>query len=428
MGSASSSAPAPCAGGAGDVNRRAPHELGGPPVDYRIVIPTRGRWRPACEISPSERALKRDRRPFVLVKTLALLKRHKIHPAKVTLYVSDEEELSKYKAALKQDQYWEGAGFEVGRPGILNQRNFIVDSLPEGSYVVSLDDDLSEINWKHKSGSLELQPLPNEGLERVFFHAHSLLLKHKAFIWGLNTTSSKNPRNMWSDGVSTRNGEINGFCYGFINRRLRALQPQVVDATEDAERSLRFFRQDKIILRYRMYAGETRCFGFEQGLQAQFEGISLEEKNKARKAAERDAASRLQDLFPEQMLRSKEKKGIQTLEIRFRSIGGLVIPMTSLEALKDANDKDQASRNGPSSKAADGGEKGGGPPRKRKAVNAAGPVALRKLPRSASASTTGTPLQERRLPLAGSDGDEEGQQQKNRRKGEVTVSWWNWWS
>ena len=66
---------------------QAPHEVGGLPVDYRLVIPTRGRWRPASEIS-TERALKRDSRPFILVKTLAFLKRQQIPPRRVSLYLS----------------------------------------------------------------------------------------------------------------------------------------------------------------------------------------------------------------------------------------------------------------------------------------------------------------------------------------------------
>ena len=82
-------------------------------MDYRVVIPTRGRWRPAHDICP-KKAMKNERTPFILVKTLALLKRHRIDPARVTLYVADEDEKSKYQQVLRQDEYWALPG-TVGR-------------------------------------------------------------------------------------------------------------------------------------------------------------------------------------------------------------------------------------------------------------------------------------------------------------------------
>ena len=114
---------------------------------------------------------------------------------------------------------------EVGVPGVMGQRNHIVRTRPKGEYIVSFDDDISDICWKSRAGSLDLPLLPDGVLEQLIFNAYSLMRKHNAFIWGLNATA--NPRSMWTDGVSTRNGEINGFCYGFINRHNPDLQPQV---------------------------------------------------------------------------------------------------------------------------------------------------------------------------------------------------------
>merc|ERR1719502_2251566 len=100
--------------------------------------------------------------------------------------------------------------------------------------------------------------------------------------------------NLWIDGISTRNGEINGFLYGFINRHDDCLFPQVEDATEDAERSLRYFAKDKVVLRYRMYCCETKCWGYSQGLQA------LMGDPTTRKEAERRGAQELHRMFPTQ--------------------------------------------------------------------------------------------------------------------------------
>merc|ERR1712217_705795 len=116
--------------------------------------------------------------------------------------------------------------------------------------------------------------------------------KRGAFIWGLATTIRQNRMSMWTDGVSSRNGEINGFLYGFINRHDEFLFPQFEDATEDAERSLRYFHRDKIMLRYRMYCCITRCWQEQGGLQ------DLVGSEDARKTAERRGASKLYEKFP----------------------------------------------------------------------------------------------------------------------------------
>merc|ERR1719203_2683842 len=220
----------------------SPHEVGGRPVDYRIVIPTRGRWKPARCIA-NERKLKYVDTPFILVKTLKFLKNQRIPPKTVQLWTSDQEEKAHYEAALQQDSYWaRETEVRVGMPGIMQQRNTIVKSFPEGQYIVSLDDDLGGVFWKHVPGKGQntLVLLPSGALEKLIFHAYFLMQQHEARIWGLNTTN-KNTMCMQTDGVSTRNGEINGYFYGFINRHKKSLLPALGDATEDAERSIRYF-------------------------------------------------------------------------------------------------------------------------------------------------------------------------------------------
>ncbi|CAJ1435260.1 unnamed protein product [Effrenium voratum] len=315
---------------------QAPHEVGGEAVDYRLVIPTRGRWRAACKIT-AERALKKEDRPFILVKTLAFLKRQRIPSHRVTLYVADEDERQRYQEALQRDEFWADTALQVGVPGILAQRNHIVKSMDEGTYVVSFDDDVSEICW-YTPGSAALTPLPDGTLESLIFHAHGQLKRHRAYIWGLNP--SMNVRNLWSDGISCRNGEINGFCYGFLNRHKEALLPVVSDTAEDAERSLRFFKEDKVVLRYRMYTGITRCFGYEEGLQKLFEGASLRERKQARKAAEELAFEQLRKLFPGQLMARRQRKTLATLAVAFRPLGGPPVPVTSVPALRQANKAD----------------------------------------------------------------------------------------
>jgi len=279
----------------------------------------------------------------VLARTLSLLQRHVIPAERVELWTSDEQEAAHYREVLDQDSYWNGlASVRVGQPGIRQQRNHIVSAYPEGTYLVSLDDDVTDVHWKGLAGSGKLHTLPNGTLENVVFHAHELMRKHTANIWGFACTTGMNPQTLWLDGVSTRNGEINGFFYGFLNRHATDLLPQIADATEDAERSLRYFSKDKKVLRYRMYCCETKPFAFAHGLQELFPGRTLKEKQLSRKDAEREAATKLHEQFQALTFAPQQRKGVSTLEVRFRHVGGCPVPTTTIENLQKANELDKA--------------------------------------------------------------------------------------
>ena len=87
-----------------------------------------------------------------------------------------------------------------------------------------------------------------------------------------------------ADRISTRNGMCNGYFYGFLARSHADLLPWCRDATEDRERSVRYFSRDGVVLLYRMYCAQTRCFKNGGGMQDCFLGSSLGEKNRVRKA------------------------------------------------------------------------------------------------------------------------------------------------
>lgn len=314
----------------------APHQLQPPAVAYKIVIPTLLRWRPACIVNPSEKGLQNVQQAFILEKTLSFLARHGIPQDVVWLFVASSEEEQSYREAL-HGSAWEQVNIIVGVRGILAQRNFIVKYFPEGDFLVSIDDDVSDVLWKHAPGRSQhvLRPLPDGSLLPLIFDAHYRMKTFKAFICGLNSTASHNVMGMSCDGISTRNGEVNGFLYCFINRHSEELLPSVADATEDAERSLRYFKKDQCILRYRMYCGVTRCFENFGGLQSLFgdAGDSLATISAARKKVEREAAQRLHELFPNLTGEPQMRRCVKTLEIKFSSRGGCVIPSTTAEDL-----------------------------------------------------------------------------------------------
>ncbi|CAK0893004.1 unnamed protein product [Prorocentrum cordatum] len=339
-GSSGSSSSAAAGGGTdGTAVANAPHQLKAPRVDYTIVIPTLGRWRPAREVNPSDRSLANTEEPFILVRTLAFLGRHGMPKGQVVLFVADDEDrrASRYRSALARTG-WEGTRIVAGVRGIREQRNFIrvTKYFPERAHIVSIDDDVSDVLWKNRPQGSPLLPLPHGALESLIFDAFHRMKTYRAFICGLASTVSKNSLSMFMDGISTRNGEVNGFFYCFINRHDTDLLPTVADATEDAERSLRYFRKDRRVLRYRMYCGSTRCFQNQGGLQSLFgtPGESTATVNERRKTQEREAAVRLHEMFPELTGKPKQKTMMKTLEIHFRPMGGAVIPSTTPEEYK----------------------------------------------------------------------------------------------
>lgn len=306
-------------------SKNAPHLLSRDRVDFKIVIPTLGRWRPACEIC-TDRSLRSSTRPFILCRTLDLLDKHGISPDGVDMWVSCDEELHNYRKALA-GSVWANVNIRVGVGGIKAQRNHICQCYQPGEYIVSIDDDLADVKWKSRPQTLK--SLPDGFLVPLINDAFYRMEANGCFICGLN--SSTNPLSMRVDGLSSRLGVINGYFYAFINRHDDELFPSVADCTEDAERALRYFKKDRKLLRYRMYSGDTKCFGNLQGLQSCFGEADKAEINARRKNAERQAAATLLIHFPDLCTEPRQKRTVHCLEVRFRSMGGAVVPSTTSE-------------------------------------------------------------------------------------------------
>merc|ERR1712112_309037 len=306
----------------------------------------KGRWRKAHVINPRERKLLGVSKPFILVKTLRMLESQLIATERVNLFVNSEQEKVDYRKALAVSERWKNVNIIVGVDGILEQRNFIVNYYPEGKYIISIDDDVECVYVKNVYNPKALDILPAGGIESIIFDAMARMSRYpKAHIWGLHSTAQKNFRNMRVDGISTRNGEINGFFYGFRNRHNANLLPRFSNAIEDAERSVRYFARDGIVLRYRMYCCETRCFDNGAGLQHTFGQVnvfdSLKESNDRRKEEEKVAAKQLHVAFPNLVSLPKEKAEAKTLTVEFKRTGGSVIPSTTAELLKEHSDAEK---------------------------------------------------------------------------------------
>ena len=83
-------------------------------------------------------------------KTLKVLESYNIDPAKITIFVNDQDEgeYDRYANALKENPYAKDIQIIRGVPTIGRQRNFIERWYPEGTRLMMFDDDIEEVQVK----------------------------------------------------------------------------------------------------------------------------------------------------------------------------------------------------------------------------------------------------------------------------------------
>merc|ERR1712061_597065 len=115
-------------------------------------------------------------------------------------------------------------------------------------------------------GTAELTVLHPGGLQDIVRDAQRKMHYYNASLWSLNV--SDNPFYMKAGRLSCRNGLCNGFFWGCRIRKSTELELKYGDGHEDVERSLRHFRMDGVVLRYREFCAKTRCQTNAGGLQS----------------------------------------------------------------------------------------------------------------------------------------------------------------
>lgn len=294
----------------------APHKLyskvlpGFSRPPFLIVIPTYGR-------------------PDRLVReTLAFLRRQKIPQNLIEIWLAPGHapgqkfsERERYEKALAPE--WPDVHIRTGVKGVMQQRWRIGLAHPEGMHLVSFDDDIPEVFEKIKPGTSSdtMQPLEAGSLEAIIHHARDLMHQEGCYIWGL--APSANPMNLVVNRISRRNGMVNGFAYGYLNRHDECFQSLYCSPTEDVERSCRFYEKDGVLLRYLMYAARTK-FKAPDGISLLYENA------RARKLDEEAAIVKISDEFPHLLqVRTGERrrKSEEAMNFTFISIGqGPLLP------------------------------------------------------------------------------------------------------
>jgi hypothetical protein len=216
-----------------------------------------------------------NRPDLIQIKTLALLHRHNIPAARITIFVANQEQHDLYKAKIPA---WLYGNLVIGVIGLRNQRNFIMDYYPVGAHIVQMDDDLDKImeliiepRRVSRKGSRKSTRLskstrrmrPILDLDEFIKRAFEICHQKNIYLWGVYPLA--NTRFM-TPKITTDLRFIVGPFWGIINRHLPELRI-TIDEKENAERTLQHYTIDGAVLRFNNIGIETRYYKNKGGMQ-----------------------------------------------------------------------------------------------------------------------------------------------------------------
>ena len=193
-------------------------------------------------------------------KTLKTLKKMNIPSSKIYVYLANKEEEVEYEKILDKKLYNK---LVVGIKGLVPQRQFIMEQWPEGKHIVFFDDDVASIDLSMS------KIFKSKSLDFFFKYAFKECKKMKSFMWGVYPVFNPFFRKA-RDEMSTCLNYIVGAFYGIINRpNLKSIQLTLTKENgqkEDVERTIKFFIEDGIVLRFNKIGFETKYYGKSGGL------------------------------------------------------------------------------------------------------------------------------------------------------------------
>jgi len=233
-------------------------------------------------------------------KTLATLKKMNIPSSKIFVYVANTDEFDEYKQKLDKSLYNK---LVVGIKGLVPQRQFIMEQWPEGKQIVFFDDDVSSID-------LSMSKLfKGKTLDHFFKTAFDECKKQKSFIWGVYPVFNPFFRKARSE-ITTCLNYIVGAFYGIINRpQLKSIRLTITKENgqkEDVERTIKYFIEDGIVLRFNKIGFVTKYYGKSGGLG------TFEERLKPML----EASERLKKTYPDYGNLSTKKGGMTEFKLK----------------------------------------------------------------------------------------------------------------
>ena len=182
-------------------------------------------------------------------QTLSTLKRNGIDPSLIYIFVVDDQ-FSKY-SEIDPSLY---NTIVIGKKGVVEQRKFITEYFDEGQQILSLDDDLQEI---------DLQYTDYDSLNHFILDAFRICKDMNSFIWSVNPVFNPFWREKKLPIKKTKLNFCVGAFYGFINRRDPLLQIPSDDfcmQKDDVERSILYYIKDGITVVFNRVGFKTKYY------------------------------------------------------------------------------------------------------------------------------------------------------------------------
>lgn len=224
------------------------------------------------------------KRPAILAQqTLATLTAEGVPKDIITIFVANEAEAALYSQTCPDYK------IVVGVPGLVQQRNFITTYYPEGTHLISLDDDIKKFKKLVSRPFLEIA-------EKMF----ELCKFELCTLWGIYPV---NNLFFCKERVIKSLSFIIGHCYGYIVNHSRLIPPEFI-AKHDKWLSLYYSKLDGSVLRYEGMCADT----------AMYKPGGLTDARK--ETSESDLVDKVVKYFPDLCQSRKKRNGHQDVYIR----------------------------------------------------------------------------------------------------------------
>jgi hypothetical protein len=178
----------------------------------------------------------------------------------------------------------------VGRKGIKNQRNFINRYFESGTKIISMDDDVDDLEYLTKEEKPKLVSFASKSSKYDFmkhFNATFTEMEKKGIYLG-GVYAVRNPFFM-SHTTTTKLMFIVGPFYFYIAQGPKKTPMVTMDEKEDVERTLLYYTRDRAVLRQNFITMKTKYYKEAGGMQSE---------NKDRKHEAMVSAEKLINRFP----------------------------------------------------------------------------------------------------------------------------------
>jgi len=187
-------------------------------------------------------------------KTLKLL--DKFNKTQIKLYVEDLDQFEEYKKTCPEYDI-----IVTQTEGIIEKRNYIMTNT-NAKYLLMLDDDI--INIKNIDGD----NIKSDQLKDLILNGFKTAEDNNARLWGINGYSNNY---FFKEGYSTNLKFIIGCFMGIIiNDNKPILIPEDLSVLEDYYLSIKYFQDDKKVIRFNHFGITQKYFTGIGGLQSYY--------------------------------------------------------------------------------------------------------------------------------------------------------------